>query len=403
MSKAPRAANVNRDWGSDESGTPIMHIDMDAFFAACELARRPELRGLPVIVGGGHRGVVLAATYEARAFGVRSAMTMHAAYRACPQAIIVAPDHHLYAEISSSIIEMLYDITPKVEQVSIDEAFIDVSGARRLLGPPTVIGAKLRAQVQATHGVTCSVGIARNKFVAKLASTHAKPDGMLLIPDGATQAFLRELPVGALWGVGEKTEAALSRWGITKVSEIADMDLTMLQRMLGQASGHHLYALSRGYDPRPVVNHTPEKSIGNETTFWEDQTNPDVVARRLLALCDQVAGRLRAQGYVTGTIAVKVRTSDFHTVSRSRTLHSPTDLAHEIYPVAKELVESVDLGGLPVRLIGVRAERLVKRAQASFQLTLEEAANPTDFRSAELALDQVRARFGKGAVKLGAT
>jgi len=403
MSKAPRAANANRDWGADESGTPIMHIDMDAFYASGELARRPELRGLPVIVGGGHRGVVLAATYEARAFGVRSAMTMMAAYRACPQAVILPPDFHLYHGISDSIIAMLYDITPKVEQVSVDEAFLDVSGARRLLGPPTAIGAKLRAQVHATHGVTCSVGIARNKFVAKVASTHAKPDGMLLIPDAATEAFLRELPVGALWGVGEKTEAHLARWGITQVSQIADLDLKTLQMMLGQAGGYHLHCLARGYDPRPVTNHTPEKSIGNETTFDEDQADPEVVAKRLLALCDQVAGRLRKQGYVAATIALKVRTSDFHTVSKSRTLRSPTDVAHEIYPVAKDLVDSVDLNGLPVRLIGVRAENLKKRAQTSFQDTLEEATSQTDFRQAELALDQVRAKFGKGAVKLGAT
>jgi DNA polymerase IV len=403
VSKAPRAANANRDWGSDESGTPIMHIDMDAFFAACELARRPELRGLPVIVGGGHRGVVLAATYEARAFGVRSAMTMHAAYRACPQAVIVPPDHRLYGQISDSIIEMLYDITPKVEQVSIDEAFMDVSGALRLLGPPTVIGARLRAQVAATHGVTCSVGIARNKFVAKVASTHAKPDGMILIPDDATEAFLRELPAGALWGVGEKTEATLARWGITGVAQIADLDLNTLQMMLGKASGYHLHCLAKGIDPRPVVNSTPEKSIGNETTFYEDQADPEIVAKRLLALCDKVAGRLRKQGYVAGTVAVKVRTSDFHTVSKSKTLRSPTDVAHEIFPVAKELVESVDLNGLPVRLIGVRAERLTKRTRTSFQDTLEEANSPSDFRQAELALDQVRAKFGSGAVKLGAT
>jgi len=402
MSKAPRAAGANRDWGIDESGTPIMHIDMDAFFAACELVRRPDLKGLPVIVGGGHRGVVLAATYEARAFGVRSAMTMNAAFRACPQAVILPPDHLLYRQISASIMEMLFDITPAVEQVSIDEAFIDVSGARRLLGPPTVIGARLRAQVEATHGVTCSVGIARNKFVAKVASTHAKPNGMLLIPDAATQAFLRELPVGALWGVGEKTEAALARWGITQVAQVADLDLRSLQMMLGQAAGHHLHCLAKGYDPRPVTTSTVEKSIGNETTFDEDQADPEVVTRRLLALCDQVAGRLRRHGYVASTIAVKVRTSDFHTVSKSKTLRSPTDLAHEIFPVARELVTSVDLNGLPVRLIGVRAEKLASRAQTSFQDTLEEATSEVDFRQAELALDKVRERFGKGAVQLGA-
>jgi len=379
-----------------------MHIDMDAFFAACELARRPELRGLPVIVGGGHRGVVLAATYEARAFGVRSAMTMSAAFRSCPQAIIVPPDHHYYTDVSDSIIAMLHEITPIVEQVSIDEAFIDVSGARRLLGAPTVIGANLRARVQETHGVTCSVGIAKNKFVAKLASTHAKPDGMLLIPAAATVPFLRELPAGALWGVGEKTEAALARWGITQVSQIADIDLASLQTMVGKAAGAHLHSLALGYDPRPVIAGSPEKSIGNEVTFAEDQANPAVVAKQLLALCDKVAGRLRAQGYVANAIAIKVRTSDFHTVSKSKMLRSPTDVAHEIYPIARQLLDQVDLNELPVRLIGVRAERLRPLGESSFQDTLVEAANPLPFRQAELALDQVRARFGNGSVKLGA-
>jgi len=401
VSKAARALTANRDWGADESGTPIMHVDMDAFYASCELARRPELHGLPVIVGGGHRGVVLAATYEARAFGVHSAMTMAAAHRACPQAIILPPDFHLYAEISDSIIAMLFDITPKVEQVSVDEAFLDVSGARRLLGAPTEIGARLRKRVVETHGVTCSVGIARNKFVAKVASTHAKPDGMLLIPDAATEAFLRELPVGALWGVGAKTEQALARWGITQVAQIADLDLKSLQMMLGQASGSHLYHLARGYDPRPVTTTYTEKSIGNETTFDEDQFDIQTVERRLLALCDQVAARLRRHSFVANTVAVKVRTADFQTYSRSKTLRSPTDLAHDIYPVAKELFLAVDRHNLPVRLIGVRAENLSQRNHATFQDTFDEATRLADFRQAELALDQVRARFGKGAASLG--
>ena len=378
-----------------------MHVDMDAFFAMCELARRPELRGLPVIVGGEKRGVVLAATYEARAFGVRSAMTMMAAYRACPQAIIVPPDHRLYQAVSDSVIDMLHEITPKVEQVSIDEAFMDVSGARRRLGPPTVIGATLRAQVQASHGVTCSVGIAKNKFLAKLASTHAKPNGLLLVPAAATQDFLLELPVGALWGVGEKTEAVLAKWGITQVAQIVDLDLNTLQMMVGKALGHHLMELSHGRDPRPVTPYTAERSIGNETTFMADTADSAVVERRLLGLCDQVAGRLRAQQYLANTISVKVRTSDFHTVTRSRALQSPTDLATVIYPIAKELVSKVDLNGLPIRLIGVRAEKLRPKATTSQQDTLLEATQRADFRQAELTVDEIRSRFGKSAVRIG--
>ena len=403
MSKAPRSTTANRDWGSDESGTSILHVDMDAFFALCELARRPELRGLPVIVGGNGRGVVLAATYEARAFGVRSAMPMTAAMRLCPQAVIVPPDHRRYSDVSRSIMEAMSEITPIVEQISIDEAFLDVSGARRRLGPPTVIGARLRAHVAATHGVTCSVGIAKNKFLAKLASTHAKPDGMLLVPAEASVPFLRTLPVGALWGVGEKTEAVLARWGITSVAQLADTDVATLQAAVGRVHGAHLHNLAWGRDPRPVVPATHERSIGNETTFGADQRDRDAVEARILELSDKVAGRLREQGYVARTIELKVRTSDFNTLTRSRTLDGPTDVAREVYRAARELFAAVDLRGLPVRLVGVRAQNLSRRTGYAEQLTLEVASSdrPDQQRDAELALDAVRSRFGSRAIGLG--
>ncbi|QAY70623.1 DNA polymerase IV [Xylanimonas protaetiae] len=404
MSKAPRSATAYRDWGSDESRTSIMHVDMDAFFAACELARRPELRGLPVIVGGRGRGVVLAATYEARAFGVRSAMPMVSAVRLCPQAVIVPPDHRRYTDVSRSVMATMAEITPIVEQISIDEAFLDVSGARRRLGPPTAIGARLRAHVQKVHGVTCSVGIAKNKFLAKLASTHAKPDGMLLVPDESSVPFLRTLPVGALWGVGEKTEAVLARWGVTTVAQLADTDVATLQAAVGRVSGAHLHDLAWGRDPRPVVPTNRERSIGNETTFGSDQDDLVAVEARLLELCDQVAGRCREAGVVTRTVALKVRTNDFRTLTRSRTLDGPTDVARDLYRVARELLAAVDLRGLPVRLVGVRAENLQDRAGFAEQLTLDEAssARPSARREAELALDAVRERFGSSAIGLGA-
>ncbi|WP_425954315.1 DNA polymerase IV [Xylanimonas sp. McL0601] len=404
MSKAPRSATANRDWGSDESRTSIMHVDMDAFFAMCELARRPELRGLPVIVGGRGRGVVLAATYEARAFGVRSAMPMVSAMRLCPQAVIVPPDHRRYTDVSRSVMTTLAEITPIVEQISIDEAFLDVSGARRRLGPPTAIGARLRAHVQAVHGVTCSVGIAKNKFLAKLASTHAKPDGMLLVPAEASVPFLRTLPVGALWGVGEKTEEELGRWGISTVAQLADTDVATLQAAVGRVHGAHLHDLAWGRDPRPVVPVNRERSIGNETTFGSDQRDRAAVEARVLELCDKVAARLREQNLVTRTVALKVRTNDFRTLTRSRTLDGPTDVARELYRVARELFAAVDLRGLPVRLVGVRAENLQERAGFAEQLTLDQASaeRPSAQREAELALDAVRLRFGKGAIGLGA-
>ncbi|QAY62329.1 DNA polymerase IV [Xylanimonas allomyrinae] len=403
MSKAPRSATANRDWGSDESRTSIMHVDMDAFFAMCELARRPELHGLPVIVGGRERGVVLAATYEARAFGVRSAVPMASALRLCPQAVVVPPDHRRYTDVSRAIMATMGEITPIVEQISIDEAFLDVSGARRRLGPPTAIGARLRAHVQAVHGVTCSVGIAKNKFLAKLASTHAKPDGMLLVPAEASVPFLRTLPVGALWGVGEKTEASLARWGITTVAQVADTDVATLQAAVGRVQGAHLHDLAWGRDPRPVVPVSHERSIGNETTFGADQSDLRAVESRVLELCDKVAARLREQSVVTRTVALKVRTSDFRTLTRSRTLDGPTDVARELYRVARELLAGVDLQGLPVRLVGVRAESLQPRAGLAEQLTLDEASaeRPSAQRDAELALDAVRLRFGKSAIGLG--
>ncbi|RPF22056.1 DNA polymerase IV [Myceligenerans xiligouense] len=404
MSRGPRSVAARRDWGSDESGCTVMHVDMDAFFASCEIARRPELRGKPVIVGGQERGVVAAATYEARAYGVKSAMSMTRARLLCPQAIVITPDFGLYSTVSRGVMEILGDVTPLVEKVSVDEAFLDVAGARRRLGEPTRIGADIRERIRAAYGVTASVGVARNKFVAKLASTHAKPDGMLLIPDAATVEFLHCLPVGALWGVGEKTEKALAAWGITTVAELAHTDLPSLQTAVGRVSGAHLHNLAWGRDLRPVVPGREEHSVGAETTFGTDVHDEAVLARRVRELADRVAARMRQQGVVARTISVKVRTSDFVTVTRSRTLDGPTDVARDIYLVSRELVASVDRHGLPVRLVGVRGERVLAREGLAAQPTLEEAADPRSGaqREAELALDAVRRKFGRSAIDLGA-
>ncbi|WP_338403863.1 DNA polymerase IV [Cellulosimicrobium arenosum] len=402
MSRGPRAV-VRRDWGDDEDGCSILHVDMDAFFAAVELARRPELVGRPVVVGGAQRGVVLAATYEARAFGIHSAMPMVTARRLCPGAVVVPPDHRRYLEVSRSVMRALHDVTAIVEQVSVDEAFLDVRGARRRLGPPTAIGAALRRRVHAEHGITCSVGIATTKFVAKLASTHAKPDGMMLIPAAATVPFLRELPVGALWGVGASTERRLAGRGIHTVAELADSDVVELQGAVGRVNGAHLHDLAWGRDPRPVVPERTERSIGAESTFEHDVRDPADVDTRLLALSDRCAGRLRAQGLVARTVSVKVRTSDFRTVGRARTLAAPTDVAREIYLVARELLAGVDLRGLAVRLVGVRAEGLGRRAEVVVQPTLEEAVSGAGAtrRRAEEAVDAVRGRFGSRSIGLG--
>ncbi|HZL02486.1 MAG TPA: DNA polymerase IV [Cellulomonas sp.] len=400
MSRGPRSEAARRDWGTDEDGCSILHVDMDAFFASVEIARRPQLRGLPVIVGGSERAVVLAATYEARAFGVHSAMPMVAARRLCPHAIVVPPDIATYRAVSSGVMQILRDVTTLVEQVSVDEAFLDVSGARRRLGPPSRIAELIRGRVLAAHGITCSVGIASTKFVAKLASGHAKPDGVLLVPKDATVSFLRILPVGALWGVGERTEAALARWGVRTVAELADSDVGTIQRAVGRTSGAHLYDLSWGRDPRPVEPGHEEKSIGAEVTFPADVADPAVVQAKALELADRCAGRLRAQGLVARTIAVKVRTSDFRTLTRSRTLVTPTDVGREMYLAARELLAGVDLGGLPVRLVGVRAEGLSAASSTIRQPTLEEASGEGESsrRDAECAMDRVRERFGAASI-----
>lgn len=403
MSRGPRSAEAKRDWGHEEDGCTILHVDMDAFFASVELARRPQLRGLPVIVGGAQRGVVLAATYEARAFGVHSAMPMSTALRMCPQAVVVPPDHHAYHEVSEGVMALLRDVTALVEQVSVDEAFLDVAGARRRIGPPTAIAARIRAQVRERYGITCSVGIASTKFVAKLASGTAKPDGVLLVPRAATVDFLRILPVGALWGVGERTEAALARWGITTVAQLADSEVDTIRRAVGKVAGEHLYDLAWGRDPRPVQPGREEKSVGAEETFAADVADLTVVQAKALELADRCAARLRRQGLVARTVAIKVRTSDFRTLSRARTLTTPTDVGREIYLAARGLLAGVDLGGLPVRLIGVRTEGLSPAATTVRQPTLQEAADEgaAGRREAERAMDAVRSRFGTHAIRTG--
>lgn len=401
MSRAPRVDVARRDWGAEDDGCSILHVDMDAFFASVELARRPQLRGLPVIVGGSERSVVLAATYEARAFGVHSAMPMATARRLCPQAVVVPPDHAAYREVSESVMDVLGDVTTLVEQVSVDEAFLDVSGARRRLGPPTAIAEIIRRRVQHKHGITCSVGIAATKFVAKLASGQAKPDGVLLVPRAATVDFLRVLPVGALWGVGERTEEALARWGIRTVAELADSDVGTIQRAVGRVAGAHLHDLAWGRDPRPVVPGREEKSIGAEQTFPADVADLADVQARARELADRCAARLRAQGLVARTVSIKVRTSDFRTLTRARTLGTPTDVGRELYLAARDLLAGVDLRGLPVRLVGVRAEGLSPVSTTARQLTFEDAVADDARRDVERAMDLVRGRFGAAAITAG--
>ena len=385
-------------FGANDVGCTILHIDMDAFYASVSLRDRPELHGTPVIVGGGgNRGVVLSATYEARALGIHSSMPMSRARRTAPQATVLEPDHRAYAEVSRNVMALFESITPLVEPLSLDEAFLDVSGALRRLGTPTAIAELLRARIADEQQITCSVGVATTKFVAKLASTRAKPDGLLVVPADKVIAFLHPLPVGALWGVGEKTEEHLTRLGLRTVGDIANTPLATLRRALGQAGGTHLYELSWGRDPRSVSPHEPEKSVGNEQTFEHDIDDPEVIHAHLLQLSDQVAARLRAAGYVGRTVCVKVRFADFSTITRSRTLSRSTDVGKELYDTVRGLYDGLGLQRVRIRLVGVRVEGLADAHDAPHQLLLGEPDNGR--REAEVAVDALRARFGSAAVR----
>lgn len=397
MSRRQLSRGANVDLSDDDTGCDILHIDMDAFYASVELRERPALRGKPAVVGAlGGRGVVLSATYEARALGVHSAMPMSRARRLCPNLIILEPHHEKYAQVSREVMTLFESFTPLVEPISLDEAFLDVSRARRLLGPPAKIGEELRARVAQQHQITCSVGVAPNKFLAKLASRAAKPNGLVIVPQDQVIDFLHPQPINALWGVGEKTEGLLRELGLSTVGDVANTSLTTLERALGSAMGQHLQALAWGKDDREVVADAAEKSIGAEETFDFDIDDPEVIVRELLRQSERVAVRLRHQGLVGRTISIKVRFADFRTITRSRTIADPTDVAREIYLVARELFMGLGLERVRVRLVGVRATGLTEQAGVSHQLALGEPER--GWREAEQAADQAARRFGGEAV-----
>jgi DNA polymerase IV len=382
---------------ADDSGCPILHVDMDAFFCSVEVRRRPELRGKPVIVGGaGPRGVVSSASYEARAFGVRSAMPGVRARALCPKAIFLPPDFAEYSAASRAVMRIFREVTPLVEPISMDEAFLDVGGARRLLGPSAGIAAHIRRRVAQEQQLTCSVGVAPTKFLAKLASTRGKPDGLLVVPADRVLEFLHPLPVAALWGVGERSAEVLHRLGLRTVGDLAQAPIGLLRSGLGQAAAAQLHELAWGRDPRPVEPTQVEKSIGAETTFDTDVADPAQIRRAMLALAAKATGRLRGAGMVGRTISIKVRFADFRTISRSRTLSTATDVTKEVFETAWELFR-VLAPGERIRLIGVRIEGLVDSTAAPRQPSLD--AREFGWREAERAADAAVARFGAAAVR----
>ncbi|MGS2619150.1 DNA polymerase IV [Micromonospora sp. LZ34] len=392
----PRGGDPRFGPDADDSGCPILHVDMDAFFASVEVRRRPELRGRPVVVGGiGPRGVVSSASYEARRYGVRSAMPTMRARALCPHAVYLPPDFGQYTAASRAVMQIFRDVTPLVEPLSLDEAFLDVAGARRLFGSPAAIARLIRERVAAEQGLTCSVGVAPSKFVAKLGSTRAKPDGLLVVPAGRVLDFLHPLPVSALWGVGERAAETLHRLGLNTIGDLAEAPFGMLRRAVGEASATGLHELAWGRDPRRVSPEHVEKSIGAEVTFDADVADPLEIRRALLALAEKVGARLRRAGQVGRTVSLKVRLADFRTVSRSRTLAVPTDTGREMFDTVWALYTALDPGER-IRLVGVRVEGLAGAAETPRQLTL--GAPERGWREAEAAADAAAARFGRSVI-----
>ncbi len=390
--------NVRRDWGSDDTGATILHVDMDAFFASVEVLDNPKLLGKPVIVAGGSRGVVSAASYEARATGVHSAMPTAQARRLCPDGIFLQGRHGRYSEVSREVMAVLESITPLVEPVSIDEAFLDVSGALLRLGSPVEIAQLIRERIRAEVGVPASVGVAGSKHVAKMASGFAKPDGFMLVPVAQTEQFLLSLPVRALWGVGPATAEQLARRGVTTVAQLLEVPAQSVARWLGPALAAHILRLAAGHDERAVSPGRVEQSISTETTFPENVANRSDLDRVILAQAHECGAKLRRGGHECTRVAIKVRFADFATITRSRTLAAPTYLGAAIAAAARELLAQVEIPRAGLRLIGVRVDGLVTAATVGVQETLDTAA---DRVAAEQAMDAVRRRFGEHTVRPG--
>ena len=393
MSEAPRLAS-------------IIHVDMDAFFVSVELLDQPELRGKPVVVGGdGERGVVAAASYEARSFGIYSAMSSVQARRLCPHAIFLRGRYERYSEVSANVMAIFRDVTPLVEPLSLDEAFLDVSGALRLLGEAPVIAGALRQRVFDEQGLTCSVGVASTKFVAKLATGAAKPkasekgpqfgSGVFVVQPDETLGFLRPLPVESLWGVGPATLAKLHRIGVLTIADLADLPEENVVAVLGRSQGRHLHSLSNGHDERSVEPDRAMKSIGHEETFAHDHHLRSTLDRELVQFADAVASRLRAQGLVARTIQLKVRFGDFTTITRSTTLAVSVDDSHSLLESGRQLLELVD-PAQGVRLLGLSVSGL--SSDSSKQLTFDEATSGPGWQEADRTIDEIRARFGDDAI-----
>lgn len=395
VDRCPADAPAPHD--GEDGDVTVLHVDMDAFYASVSLIERPELRGLPVVVGGGWRSVVLSATYEARVFGVRSGMPMATARRLCPPVVVVRPDMERYARVSEAVMAVFAEVTPVVEPVSMEEAFLDVSAVRRQWGAPARVGQWIRDTIADEQRITCSVGGAPSKAVAKMASRAAKPDGMRLVTRGEVVPFLHPMPVGALWGVGEATEAELRRLGLHTVAQLAHVPAETLRRALGEHTAAHLHALAWGQDTDPVTPARVERSVGSSETFSHDVDDPDAIRRQLLHLAERTCSRMRHGGVLGRTVVLTVRFSDFTTITRSRTIPVPTDVTREVHAVASGLYAALGLQRARIRMLGVRVQGITEADQTLVQGRLDEPEH--GWREAERAMDRAAARFGDHVVR----
>ena len=374
----------------------VVHADMDAFYAAIEQLDNPDLRGKPILVGpNSNRGVVLTASYEARPFGVGSAMAMAHARRLCPQALIVPPRFARYREVSARIMRVFEDFSPDVEAISLDEAFLDMTGSEAIFGPPRTIGMKLKAAVREATGLAVSVGISGTKYVAKVASGHQKPDGLTLVPPHEAKAWLAPLSVSHLWGVGKKTEPRLHRLGLRTIGDVAAADPRWLERELGRA-GAHFFSLANAEDPRRIDGDRASKSVGSEVTLERDIRDGPELRRHLRRSADEIGARLRRKQIVALGVRVKLKTSDFQILTRQLLLTRPTDVADELYSVAISLLPEFTHKG-PFRLVGLAAYDLVEQQDKS-QLDLFSGGGARK-RKLETAVDALTKRFGAGVLR----
>jgi DNA polymerase-4 len=379
----------------------IIHLDMDAFYAAVEVLDNPSLKGKPIIVGGPkERGVVSSSSYEARKFGVHSAQPIVTAMRLCPQGIYLPVRMSRYKEVSEQVFEIFSRFTPLIEPLSIDEAFLDVTGSIRLFGPPEEIAKKIKKAVVEEIGITVSAGVAPSKFVAKIASDLQKPDGLTVVSEGKVKEFLEPLPIAKLWGVGRATQEALARLGVKTIGDLSRISLDVLEKGFGR-HGTHLHFLSQGVDDRDVEPGREMKSIGREETFPDDLLDVEVIRRELLFLATRVSQRLRCHGVAGRTVTLKVKFSDFRQVTRSETLQEATDDGWEIFHHCCRLLDKTEIGKRPVRLLGISLSQL--RAQGKEgQLSLFQTGLPAPKRKRlNRALDRISEKFGEDAVLPG--